>query len=161
MAGYMKLKDIEGEGGEGGHKGWVLIESMSSPIYRSITEGAKDQERARGSTTAGDIVVVRKVDKSSPKLQNLCFTGKVNKEVLIDFCAEANNKEEPYMQWKLENVIVSSYSIHAHESGSPVPTEEVTMNYTKVEFKYIVLKKDTLEPAGNVVSTFDLSAKTS
>ena len=42
---------------------------MSAPIHRTIPEGARDQQRARGDTTLGDIVVVRELDKSSTPLQ--------------------------------------------------------------------------------------------
>ena len=31
---YMKLGDIKGEATQADHKEWIIIESMSSPIYR-------------------------------------------------------------------------------------------------------------------------------
>jgi type VI secretion system secreted protein Hcp len=68
----MKLGDIKGEATDQGHKDWILIESMSSPIHRSVPEGAKDQQRTKGHTTLGDVVVVRQLDKSSTKLQDNC-----------------------------------------------------------------------------------------
>ena len=33
-AAFMKLGDIKGEATDAKHKEWIIIESMSSPIYR-------------------------------------------------------------------------------------------------------------------------------
>ena len=51
MPAFMKLGDIKGEATDADHKDWIIIESMSSPIFRSIPEGAKDQQRTKGETT--------------------------------------------------------------------------------------------------------------
>ena len=69
MPAFMKLGDIKGECTDTDHKDWIIIESMSSPMYRSIPQGAKDQQRTKGETTLGDVVVSRQLDKSSTKLQ--------------------------------------------------------------------------------------------
>jgi type VI secretion system secreted protein Hcp len=153
----MKLGDIKGEStdGAGGHKDWILIESMSSPIYRNIPAGARDNERLRGRTTAGDIVCVRQLDKSSVKLQEACANGTFFTEVEIHFCTQVKNKAEPYLKYKLYNAIISSYSVHCNSEGGK-PTEEVTMNYTKVDWVYVILNKDTGAVEGNVPASFDL-----
>src|SRR2546422_2269450 len=72
MAAFMQMKGIEGESTDKGHDKWILIESMSSAIHRSVTDGARDMERVRGRTTCADVVVVRQLDKSSTKLQEAC-----------------------------------------------------------------------------------------
>jgi len=161
MSAFLKLEGLDGEATDSKHKNWIKMQSMSSPVFRSIAEGAKDNERSRGTTTLGDIVIVRQLDKSSPKLAEACATGKPISKGQIDFCSQANNKEEPYLTYTLENCIVSSYSFHADGSGSPLPTEEITINYTKIEWKYITLDPKTLDPKGNVVGKYDPGAATS
>jgi hypothetical protein len=52
---------VEREMKESGEK------SYSSPALHSIPKGAKDAQRSRGDTTLGDVVVVRELDKASPK----------------------------------------------------------------------------------------------
>ncbi len=123
MPAFMNLGDIKGEATDSGHKDWIILETMSSAINRSVPEGAKDQQRTKGSTTLGDVIIVRQLDKSSTKLQEACANGTFFKSVEIDFCTTVKNKQEPYLKYKLENVIVSSYAVNAHESGSPLPTE--------------------------------------
>ena len=158
MPAFMKLGDIKGEATDKDHKDWILIESMSSPLYRSIPEGAKDQQRTKGDTTLGDIVVVRQLDKSSTKLQESCANGTFFKEVEVHFCTTVKNKQEPYLKYKMENVIVTSYSFHGNSSGSPLPTEQITMGYTKVEWTYIVVDPATGDQKGNVPGKYEPGA---
>jgi type VI secretion system Hcp family effector len=154
MAAYMKLGDIKGEATDSKHKDWIIIQSMSSPVYRSIPEGAKDSQRSRGDTTLGDIAVVRELDKSSVKLQEACANGTFFQEVEIAFTSQVGNAQEPYLKYKLSDVIVSSYSFHGNAAGDPLPSEEVTLSYTKVEWTYILLDPKTGKATGNVPGKF-------
>jgi len=155
MPAFMKLGDIKGESTDGDHKDWILIESMSSPIFRSIPEGAKDQQRTKGETTLGDIVVVRQLDKSSTKLQEACANGTFYSEVEVHFCSQIKNKAEPYLKYKLSDVIITSYSFHGNSAGDPLPSEEVTLGYSEVEWTYITLDPKTGDPKGNVPAKYN------
>ncbi len=155
MPAFMKLGDIKGEATDADHKEWIIIESMSSPMYRSVPAGAKDQQRTKGETTLGDIACSRQLDKSSTKLQEACANGTFFKEVEIHFCSTIKNKQEPYLTYKLSDVIVSSYSFHGNSSGSPLPSEQITLGYTKVEWTYIVLDPATGDKKGNVPAKYN------
>jgi type VI secretion system secreted protein Hcp len=155
MSAFVKLGDIKGEATDEDHKHWVLFESMSSPIFRSIAEGAKDTQRTKGETTLGDIVLVRQMDKSTTKIQEACANGTFLKEVEIHFCTTAKNKEEPYYEVKLSNVILTSYSMHGNSSGDPLPSEEITMGYTKVEWTYHIIDPETGDNKGKVPTKYE------
>lgn len=157
MPAYLKLQGIEGECQDQDHKNWVIIESMSSPIYRSIPEGAKDQQRTKGETTLGDIAVVRQLDKSSTKLQEACANGTFYKDAEIHFCSTVGKKQEPYLKYKLTDVIVSSYSFHGNSSGSPLPSEQITLAFTAAEWTYIVLDPKDGSVKGNVPGKYEPS----
>ena len=155
MPAFMKLGDIKGEATDSEHSDWIIIESMSSPIYRSIPEGAKDQQRTKGETTLGDIVVMRELDKSSTKLQEACANGSFFPEVEIHFCSTVKNKQEPYLTYLLKDVIVSSYSFQGMASGDPLPSESITLGYTEVEWTYITLDPKTGDKKGNVPGKYN------
>jgi len=155
MPAYMKLGDIKGEATDTDHKDWIIIESMSSPIFRSVPQGAKDQQRTKGETTLGDIVVSRQLDKSSTKLQEACANGTFAKEVEIHFCTTVKNKQEPYLIYKLKDVIISSYSFHGNSSGSPLPSEQITLGYTEVEWTYVVVDPKTGDKQGQVPAKYN------
>jgi type VI secretion system secreted protein Hcp len=158
MPAFMKLGDIKGESGDSDHKEWIIIESLSAPIFRSIPTGARDQQRTKGDTTLGDIHIVRQLDKSSTKLQEACANGTFFKEVEIHLCTTVKNKQEPYLIYKLSDVIISSYSMHGNSSGNPLPSEEVSMNYQKVEWTYVVVDPKTGDNKGKVVGKYEPSA---
>lgn len=155
MPAFMKLGDIKGEATDAGHKEWILIESMSSPLYRSIPGGAKDQQRTKGDTTTGDIVVVRQLDKSSTKLQEACANGTFFKDVEIHFCTTVKNAQEPYLKYLISDVIITSYSFHGQASGNPLPSEQISMNGSKCEWTYIVVDPKTGDKKGNVVGKYN------
>jgi len=155
MPAFMKLGDIKGEATDQDHKDWILIESMSAPIFRSIPQGAKDQQRTKGDTTLGDVAIVRQLDKSSTKLQENCANGTFFKEVEVHFCTTVKNKQEPYLTYKLYDVIISSFSMHANSSGSPLPTEQITLGYSKVDWNYIVVDPKTGDKTGQVPAKYN------
>jgi type VI secretion system secreted protein Hcp len=155
MPAFVKLGDIKGQATDGDHKDWILIESMSAPISRSIPENARDQQRTQGSTSLGDVILVRELDKSSTKLHEACANGTFFPEVEIHLCATVKNKQEPYLIYKMKNVIVTSYSFHGNASGSPLPTEQVSLGFTEVEWNYIVLDPETGDKKGNVPAKYN------
>jgi type VI secretion system secreted protein Hcp len=154
MAGFMKIDGIDGEGQDSKHDKWIVLESMSSGVHRSIPEGAKSTQRSRGETSMADIVVVRHLDKSSMKLKEACATGKYVAEVQIELCHESQGKNEPYLKYKLKDVILSSYSFHGAASGDPLPTEELTLNYTEGEFTYVEFDNAKGTPKGSIVGKY-------
>jgi type VI secretion system secreted protein Hcp len=155
MSAFLKLGDIKGEATDAGHTDWILIESMSAPIHRSIPEGARDQQRTKGDTTLHDVTVVRQLDKSSTKLAEACASGKFFPEAEIHLCTVVKGKQEPYLKYRLKDVIVSSYSFTGAASGDPLPTEQVTMGYTEVEWTYVVVDPKTGEAKGNVPGKYN------
>ena len=155
MPAFMKLGDVKGEATDQDHKDWIIIESMSSPISRSIPEGAKDQQRSRGETTLGDIALSRQLDKSSTKLQEACANGTFYPEVEVHFCTTVKNKQEPYLKYKMKNVIVSSYSFSGMAAGDPLPSEMVTLSYTEVEWTYVVIDPKTGDKQGQVPAKYN------
>ncbi len=156
MSAFVKFKDIEGESTDSGHDKWIIFESVSSSIHRSIPSGAKDQQRFKGETSLGDIQLVRQLDKSSPKIQEACANGTPFGEVEIHLCATVKNKEEPYLKYKLKNVIISSYSFHGDSSGDPLPSEQVSLSYTEVEWTYVVINPETGDKSGDVAAKYNL-----
>lgn len=155
MPAFMKLGDIKGEATDDGHKEWIIIESMSAGINRSVPYGAKDQQRTKGETTLSDVSFVRQLDKSSTKLQEACATGTFYKDVEIHFCTTVKAKQEPYLKYKLSDVIVSSYNISAQASGNPLPTESVSLSFTAAEWTYTVVDPNTGDKKGDVATKYN------
>mgnify|MGYP003573640881 CR=1 FL=1 len=157
MPAYIQLPDIKGESEEQNHKEWVYVESVSMPIFRSITPGATGVQRSNGETSLGDLVIVKTWDSSTPNIAATCANGVFMDEVLIHMCSTVNKKNVTNMELKLQNVIITGYSFHGSGNQEPVPTEEITLNYTAIEWTY--KKFDTKgKEAGNFPATYDTQA---
>ena len=154
MSAFVKIGDIQGQAQDKGHKDWIHFDTLSSPMHRTIPQGAKDHQRTQGETSLGDVIFVRQVDKSSPKLAEACSTGVFFQEVEAHFCTTIANKEEPYFKYKLKNCIVTSYAFHGNSRGEPLPTEEFTLGFTEIEWTYIEMDTDTGAKKGNVVGKY-------
>lgn len=154
MPAYLKIGDIQGESTDRDHMDWIMIESMSSAIHRSLPSGAKDQQRSRGETTLADVEVMRKLDKSSVKLQEACAAGKYFPEVEIHFCTTVGGKQETFLIYKLKDVIVTSYSLQANAASEPEPTELVTFNFAEVEWTYVLVDPKTGKKMGSVPAKY-------
>ncbi len=134
-AGYIKFEGIPGEAKDSRHKDWIDILSFSYGI--SPLGGATGATRHRASATLGDIVVVKELDKSSPKLQEAAVTGQVIPTLELDVTNPRAPQSEPYLQWVLKDVIISSYRINGATSGDERPTETFALNYEEIRMVYI------------------------
>jgi type VI secretion system secreted protein Hcp len=161
-AAYMKIGAIKGEATDSDHTEWIELSSINLSISRTLTtDSGTGATQRRGDVVLGDISCVKELDKSSPKIAEAICTGQHFGEVTIHLCISVDvpqpdgsflTKQEPYLKYKLTNVMVTSYNVSGASSGEPLPTEEVTLGYTEVEWTYIVLDKDTKQPTGEEVT---------
>jgi type VI secretion system secreted protein Hcp len=154
MSAFIKIGDIQGQSTDQNHKDWILLESMNSDIVRSIPAGAKDSARTQGETMLGDLNIVRILDKSTPKLAEACASGKQFPEVEIHFCTTVKGNEEPYLKYKLKNVILSNYAFSGNSAGNPLGSESLSLSFTEVEWTYVVINPDTLSKEGQVAGKY-------
>jgi type VI secretion system secreted protein Hcp len=125
---FLKIDGVEGESYESGREGSIDILSWSWGFSRnSGTEGE----------LSFDTLVLRKAaDKSTPKLMEACAQGLLLPAVqLISRRVGADRKAE-YLKITMEDVLISSYQTGG-SSGDVVPTDQISFNFSKIEFEYI------------------------
>lgn len=135
-AAYLKIADIKGESTDRDHADWILLDSVSW----GSTQGSR---RAAGSGsgprlgTVGDMVVVKQVDASSPKILEAITNGETFPSIELDLANPDGSQpaKEPYMQYTLSDVIITSYTLSAGAQGER-PTESISFNYAKVDVRY-------------------------
>jgi len=150
---YMNYNDIKGDVAASGHEGWVELHSLSWSAGRCITSpvGAS-ADRESSAPTISEINVTKATDIASTKLLNEAYQGEGQK-VVIDFCKTDAGTLEIYMQYTLEDCLISNYSV---SSGGDRPTESLSLNFTKVEFKNIAMK-DKNDAGDPDAVTYDLA----
>jgi len=149
---FLKIDGIKGESQDGKHKDEIDLESCS---WGATQQGGM---AARGGGGAGkvsmqDFSFVMTVNKASPLLLLACASGQHIPGALLT-CRKAGKDQQEYLKIKLSDLLVSSYQTGG-SSGSVVPTESISLNFSKVEFEYYPQKKDgTLD--AKVVTGWDL-----
>ncbi len=134
-AAYIKFDGVDGESTASGHKDWILIESLASGIQRPRLEATGGLGRAIPS----DIVVVKQLDKSSPKLMEAVATGKVFPTVQFHLTRLVGpEREATYYTYELKNVLVTSYQVGGSGSASESrPMESFSLNFEEIKVTYV------------------------
>ncbi len=131
---YMKFEGIDGDVTAEGHEKWIEVGSFQWGVGRGISSptGAS-ADRESSAPSVSEIVVTKQSDQASPKLLDSALQGEGVK-VEIDFCKTDKGKLELYQKYTLEDCMISGYSL---SSGGDRPSESLSLNFTKVEFKLI------------------------
>lgn len=131
-AGYLKIGDIKGESTDADHKDWINLLSISQSMTRPGNTSTGT------SATLGDIVCVKEVDASTPKLMEAVARGTAYPSVVIELTRTVNGKRVPYLLWELKQVRVTSYSISGATDGS-IPMVELSLNFEEIKVVYNVI----------------------
>ena len=150
MAGdcFLKIDGIPGESTDEKHKNWIEVMSYS----HGVSQMAGGDRSTGGAASGGrcdhqDLSIVKMLDKASPTLDLFCCNGTHIKNIVVELC-RATGKKEKYMEYKMEDVIISSVSIGG--GGGGITTESVTFNYGKITWNYIQTDHQTGAAKGNV-----------
>ena len=158
---FLKIDGIPGESSDDKHKDWIEILSYS----HGLSQPGSGTVSSGGSRTAErcdhqDFSIVKTLDKASPKLALTCCNGRHIKEVTLELCRAAGDKQK-YMEYRIADVIVSGVRPGGSAGGGEaLPLEEVTFNYGKIEWTYTETDHKTGEPKGDIATHWDLVANT-
>ena len=160
MSAYLKYAAIKkGESiakGHEGDKGWIEIGSLQLGVGRGISSPVgTSSKREASAPNISEVVVTKLQDSTSPLFfQEAC----VGKAVVanIDLVETGSDQLNTYLEITLTNTMVSGYSV---SSGGDRPSESITLNFTKIEYKYTPY--DDQHKAGTPVTvTYDLATAT-
>jgi type VI secretion system secreted protein Hcp len=151
---FAKYDGIDGESVDDDHKDWIDILSFGHSIFHESAPGS-----TRASTSRTDLILAKRIDKASPKLALASCTGQHFGKVELEV-TRSGPKPVVYLKIKLTDVTVSSYAMTADQETSsdpdPVPTEEITLNYTRIEWTYIQYDKNG-RPTGEITSSWNFA----
>jgi type VI secretion system secreted protein Hcp len=129
---FLKVDGIAGESKS--REGEIDLESWSWGASQSGTHSAGGGGGA-GKVSMQDFHFVMKVNKATPKLILACAKGDhIPKAVLT--CRKAGGKQEEFLKYTFSDVLVSSYQTGGSGGSDIVPTEQISLNYTKMEVEY-------------------------
>jgi type VI secretion system secreted protein Hcp len=133
-AGYLKIGDIKGESTDEGHKGEIQIESWSwgeTSTTRLAGETAAASGLPTGKRQHKPLTITKAVDKASPKLQEASVSGRMIPSMSLTL-PKGEGKEQTYLTYKLENVMITSYQTSS-AAGGDLPMESFSLNYEEIK----------------------------
>lgn len=139
MAIYMKYGSIKGDATHEEHKDWLTIDSLQWGAGRSImTPAGSTRNREASEPSVSEVTVTKSMDASSPSLFTEALTGNKGTEVKINLVS-TGSPGRVFATYTLSDALVSSYSM---SSGGDRPSESISINFSKVQFKYIPTKTE-------------------
>ena len=101
---------------------------------------------------------MKRTDKASPKLFLACCTGEHIPSATLTV-RKAGTTQQDYLVLTLSDIIVSSTQNGGSASSGDIPTETVSLNFTKIEIQYQQQSQDgTL--AGTIKTGYDVKKNT-
>ena len=155
---FLKIEGIDGESSDDKHKGWIEVHSFSWGVQHPVSGTASSTGNLSGGRADfSELSIVKQLDKASPKLMQACASGEHLKTVTLSLNRASGDKEQ-FMEYKLTDVLVSSYAGSGAGGGSEIPMETIHFHYGKVETKYVQTKVEGGKGAGSVAAGWDLKA---
>jgi len=153
---FIDIKDIEGDTDIAGFEKKIEVLSFSHGVAAQVTGDVSNENRTSGRPTHQDFTVTKFVDKATPKLNQKCCEGANLGEVTVTVGRNDAGTLLPFLIYKLKDCVISSDSIGGG-SGGGKPVETLTLNYSRVEWKYVV-QKQAGGKEGEVVGMWDVAA---
>ena len=152
---FLQIDGIKGESTDDKHKDWIEVLSFNWGVAQMASAAAVSATSSSAGERADfqDLSITKLMDKSSPMLMKNCAEGKPVKEVILELC-RATGSKVPYMEIKLQQVIISSVSTGGGGGGEA--TESVTFNYGKITETYTPFDRDG-KAQGKVPAGWDLT----
>lgn len=153
---FIKIGDVKGESADSKHKGEIDVLSWSWGMTQSGNAHVGGGAGA-GKVNVQDFTFTKYVDSSSPLMMLKCCNGKHYPEALFTIRKAGENPVE-YLKIKFTEVLVSSVTTGGH-GGEDRLTENVTLNFAKVDVKYTPQKADG-SPDSPIPMAWDIAANT-
>ena len=152
MAIYLKYDGIDGDATHEEHDKWITVESLNWGVGRAIsTPVGSALNREASEPSVAEVTVTTQMNTSSVYMFQEACTGQVGKEVKIHLVS-TGSPGQTYVEYILTDTLVSGYSV---SSGGDRPAESITLNFTKVEMKYIPLEANN-ETGSPITKGYDL-----
>ncbi len=121
---FIKIGGILGESTDSGHKDW--IEVLSYSLGAGITDGKRK---------VASLKIEHNLDSSTPLLYKALLTGEKMSESRLQLCKTGGSTTECYMEYKLENAVVSKI-LTERTNTKDVQKEEISLEFDKITFTY-------------------------
>jgi type VI secretion system secreted protein Hcp len=152
---FLKIDGIQGESRADRHKDEIDVESFSWGETQSGTFAAGGGGGA-GKVSMQDFHFTMRANKGSPALFLACAQGDHIKNAILT-CRKGRKKQQEFMKFTMSDCLVSSFQTDGHGGGNVTPTDQISLNFAKIEVEY--KEHDaTGKLVGSITKWFDLKS---
>jgi type VI secretion system secreted protein Hcp len=131
---FLKFDGIKGESADAKHKDEIDIEAWS--WGETLAGGpAGGGGAGAGKVSMQDFHFVMRMNRASVSLMKACATGQHLKEATLS-ARKAGKGQQEFLVIKFNDVLISSYQSGGSEGGDTVPTDQVSLNFAKIDVDY-------------------------
>ena len=151
---FLKIDGIDDKSADDRHQGEIELDSCSFGGAQSATFQGGGGTRT-GKFSVQEFNFTAKIRKASTRFFEACATGKHLPSATMTGRRAGRDLQE-YLKITLTNVLISSYQ-QSGANGTDVPTDQVSLSYTKIQIEYREMKQDG-SFGGPVTGGFDVKA---
>lgn len=145
---FLKIQGCDGESADAKHKGEIDVLAWSWGMTQSgsmhIAGGG-----GSGKVSVHDLSITKYLDKASTVIMQKCASGKHFPEAEL-VCRKAGDQPLEYYKVKMKEVLISSIS-SGGSAGEDRVTENITLNFAKMEVEYTGQKGDGSPDASSML----------
>lgn len=131
---FLKIDGIVGESSDAAHKGEIDVQSWSWGVIQTGSSGTGGGGGA-GKATFQDFHFVSRISTASPRLLEASATGSHIKLATLSGASNVGkSKGADFLKYKLSDVTVTS--VQHGDGPEGAPTEQFSLNFSKVEVSY-------------------------
>ena len=135
---FLKLDDVNGEVQDSQFEKWIEVDSFSWGVSQSGTVAGGTGGGA-GKVSFQDLHITKPTDKSSAALFLKCATGQHFQKCQLyvrKAGGDASGASSVFLKIEMDDVLVSSVEFEGAAQGDDRPSEDVTLNFTKIFYEY-------------------------
>jgi type VI secretion system secreted protein Hcp len=137
---FLKIDGIDGESQDSKHKAEIHLQSWSWGESNGGS-GSHSGGGGAGKVNMQDFHFVMQINKASPKLALACANGEHLKKAVLT-CRRAGKDQQEFFKVTMSDLIVSSFQTGGTNHGDVLPTEQISLNFAKIEWEYKEQKAD-------------------
>ena len=135
MAIYLQYDGIKGNVTADGYKDHIAVDSVQFGVGRGISmEPGNMSNREATRPSVSEVTLTKVADNSVTAIFKEAVTGSAGKKVVIKFVRTGADKVQEFMDYTLEDCLVSGYSMSA--TGESDPSETITLSFSKIMINY-------------------------
>lgn len=143
---FLKIDGIDGESQDHKHSKEIEVQSWSWGESNSGSSASGGGAGA-GKVSMQDFHFTVNASKASPKLLLACAVGEHIKKAKLT-CRKAGKDQQEYLVIDFTDILISSFQTGGSAGSSVLPMDNVSFNYTKIEYEYKPQKADGTLDAG-------------